>query len=1251
MNKLSDKNFILIILIIVLVAYLVVFIGIDISNEIDKFKCISDEALAYADSYDIESGNYDYAYMICEDDYILNDSSINVLLVLNTNKIICDYSIQNNGFDDYFINELNTDKWNISLGCLHYGDDLEFHITLDLSNNSSITASLYAIYNEYGIFVSGFSKEDALEKYINYALEYLLITEWDADKIRVQNLYKNEPYQEDVTINNNLLVKNTLNTNSTSNVGDTEIYGILRWSEGITENDPTHPLRGVKVEIRDSDTIGSKLLGTVYTDNGGNYSLKFNNDSSVLENGGYDLFLRVYAGDDNAYVVKGDGITRYYIDSQHTAHQDVLTGSSTSINLTFKMTSDERKAMQISQALLTARDFAKEMKNAVPTSVKVRYPYGTDGCYYNNDNGMITITGVARNTTNVPESYASWDVIMHEYGHHMSYELDIIDSPGGRHAVDINMLDHYMSDQTEDVHDYDCAGKCARHRGDEPISKTNAKEEAFKLIWSEAWATTFAFVAQEYYATLISDISTVCNSMYDAYNFSKPYDYATNARDIQLGEYSEVAVYSTLWDLLEIFVNNEEASTEAEKLEEGIKKWWDITTISQVYIFSDFITNFYEQYPEYIGDIGYALEEYNIAATMSVDEDDIVELNTTMTSFDIEYSIDTSDIEYYKPDKFYVTVFSEDYSEYYTSPLLTSDTYTISSTTFAMVKTFVGETVHIAFRTIQSGASPGYSNVAQGVFTGPYYSHVIDVPKRIFTTSVSNDKVTITGTYCDIVGNMTIPEKIDGKTVTAIGDNAFSYQVDLKNVYFENYSTVTSIGHSAFAYCAELTLIRIPDNVEEIKDSTFAWCENLLWTYGGDGMTRIGNFAFYETRLPGLFTIEPSVKTIGQSAFYNSDLPENFYLPANTQLETLGNYAFSGNGDLKSLVLSDDVETIGDYCFQNCDNLTIYTEYTSKPTGWSNSWNSSNRTAVWGCTLSGDKSYVISFAKSFSNPSNTVVPNGISNPYRKDYTFGGWYTTSDFSGTKYDDILSAPNGILYAKWTQESCVAEGTLITLANGSQVAVEDLTGNEQLLVWNMLTGEFDVAPILFIDSDSVMQYEIIELTFSDGTQVKVIDEHAFFDVNLNKYVFLREDAYQYIGHYFNKQGYDGDGNMIWTTVQLVDVDIYTETTTAWSPVTYGHLCYYVNGMLSMPGATQGFINIFEVDTETMRYDMTAYNNDINTYGLFTYEEFCLEVIEIPEVIFNAFNGQYLKVAIGKNLIDEEGIIQLVERYSEFF
>jgi hypothetical protein len=204
--------------------------------------------------------------------------------------------------------------------------------------------------------------------------------------------------------------------------------------------------------------------------------------------------------------------------------------------------------------------------------------------------------------------------------------------------------------------------------------------------------------------------------------------------------------------------------------------------------------------------------------------------------------------------------------------------------------------------------------------------------------------------------------------------------------------------------------------------------------------------------------------------------------------------------------------------------------------------------------------------------------------------------------------------------------------------------------LLVWNLFTGTFDVAPILFIDSDPYSKYEIIHLYFSDGTEVKVIDEHAFWDIDLNEYVFLRNNAAQYIGDWFNKQTDDGNGNMIWTAVQLVDVEIYDENTTAWSPVTFGHLCYFVNGMLSMPGATEGLINIFEVDRVTMQYDETLFASDIATYGFFTYEEFS-EIIPIPEVIFEAFNGQYLKVSIGKGLITMDRLVALIERYAGFF
>ncbi len=491
------------------------------------------------------------------------------------------------------------------------------------------------------------------------------------------------------------------------------------------------------------------------------------------------------------------------------------------------------------------------------------------------------------------------------------------------------------------------------------------------------------------------------------------------------------------------------------------------------------------------------------------------------------------------------------------------------------------------------------------------------------------------------LGNFRFPSSL-----TYIGEGAF---IRTGNVGAMPDS-VTTIGNYAFAYRPNASTAYLPDNLSSIGSYAFAYCDSFeLTNVSNTNLTNIGTYAFYNTILPSNETIPVSVTTIGNSAFRNSGFSENFALSSGSQLVSIGTDAFNNCG-ISRIVLPTTITTIGAGAFSGNANLTIYAERSSRPTGWSSTWNSLNRPVIWGCTLSSNKQYVLSFTKSSSNPSNPNATNGITQPYRSSYSFGGWYTASDYSGTQYMDVTTAPNGTLYAKWNKNSCVAEDTLITLADGSQLAVEDLTGNESLLVWNMATGTFDSAPILFIDSDPYAEYEIIHLYFSDGTEVKVIYEHGFWDIDLNEYVFLRNDAEQYVGDWFNKQTDDGNENMSWTAVQLVDIDIYMEYTTAWSPVTFGYLCYYVNGMLSMPGATEGLINIFEVDAVTMQYNMALFTADISIYGLFTYEEFA-EIITIPEVIFEAFNGQYLKVSIGKGLIDMEGIIALIERYADFF
>lgn len=498
----------------------------------------------------------------------------------------------------------------------------------------------------------------------------------------------------------------------------------------------------------------------------------------------------------------------------------------------------------------------------------------------------------------------------------------------------------------------------------------------------------------------------------------------------------------------------------------------------------------------------------------------------------------------------------------------------------------------------------------KGVFAFDTYN------KSDGTVGISRPLINANETY-------TIPKSIDGKIVSEIGANSFK-GMEISGLQFDKYSEVKSIGVNAFKSCSNLGYVIFPSSLEKLDGFAFYDCGAIIVSYPENSkLHTIGGYAFGETSFSTKPLFPPSVTFIGVGAFVlieKNDFVNSIVIPSTLTKIEIG--AFNGY------------------------KATFYAEATSRPSSWSSSWNNTNRPVVWGCNLSADKKYVESVNKTLTSIINANAENGISAPYRSGYNFDGWYTTADFSGTQYMDITAAPNGLLYAKWT-DSCVAEGTMITLADGSQKAVEELTGNEMLLVWNLKTGSFDSAPILFIDHDDSRMFEVINLSFSDGTTVKIISEHAFWDFDLNQYVFLRNDAFKYIGHWFNKQANDADGNLTWNKVKLIGVEVKQEYTSAWSPVTANHLCYYVNGMLSMPGATTGLINLFAVNPDTLKIDEVAYLADIETYGLFTYEEF-KKIVYISEDVFNAFNGQYLKIAIGKGLITIDELIGLISRYA---
>ena len=220
------------------------------------------------------------------------------------------------------------------------------------------------------------------------------------------------------------------------------------------------------------------------------------------------------------------------------------------------------------------------------------------------------------------------------------------------------------------------------------------------------------------------------------------------------------------------------------------------------------------------------------------------------------------------------------------------------------------------------------------------------------------------------------------------------------------------------------------------------------------------------------------------------------------------------------------------------------------------------------------------------------------------------------------------------------CFTNGTLITMADGSFKAVENIVAGDEVLVFNHYTGKYETSIIMYnIHSEEVWRnQEIINLVFADETIVRIVKEHYFYDLLTNRYELIDINSVdKYISHYFYSDTAKNN------KVQLVDYYITNEYVGVYGPMTAYHLNLFANGLLSIAGDNDPFINIFEYD-ENMKYDEQLMKEDINKYGLFTYDDF---KDYISEDIYNAYQGQYLKVAIGKGYTTFDRIVELINKY----
>ena len=112
---------------------------------------------------------------------------------------------------------------------------------------------------------------------------------------------------------------------------------------------------------------------------------------------------------------------------------------------------------------------------------------------------------------------------------------------------------------------------------------------------------------------------------------------------------------------------------------------------------------------------------------------------------------------------------------------------------------------------------------------------------------------------------LSIPREEDGRQVTSIADNAFSWFERIKKVVIPD--SVTQIGEAAFSWCESLQEVIIPDSVKVIGEWAFIGCMSLKGIRLPDGLKKI-NYSTFQS-CSSLLTVEipDTVRTIGPEAF------------------------------------------------------------------------------------------------------------------------------------------------------------------------------------------------------------------------------------------------------------------------------------------------------------------------------------------------------------------------------------------------
>ena len=160
-----------------------------------------------------------------------------------------------------------------------------------------------------------------------------------------------------------------------------------------------------------------------------------------------------------------------------------------------------------------------------------------------------------------------------------------------------------------------------------------------------------------------------------------------------------------------------------------------------------------------------------------------------------------------------------------------------------------------------------------------------------------------------------------------LDDNAFRYEEKDNKIYIKGYNAI-----SYGKYRETLIFPSTINNKEVVEVALDTTTYDMREDYFNKNVKRI--------------IISDGIESIKTSGFFGASSLEEIIL--SNSLKTIGMMAFTNCKKLKKIVIPSSVIKMEFDVFHGCDNLTIYCQAKSKPSGWDDLWNNQNNPVVWG---------------------------------------------------------------------------------------------------------------------------------------------------------------------------------------------------------------------------------------------------------------------------------------------------------------